>query len=350
MKILIMKFRNIGDVLLTSPLISNLKRFYPEAELHFALNEESQEMLTLNPNISKLHPYKRKKRGFFSKIKYELAYAWSLRKEKFDIVIQTTEGDRGIYLGIFSKAKTLISFPSRHFYLNHFLTKQILNDDEKLHTTERNLLALNTLGFQAQDIKVEIFSDSEVPVALPEKFIHIHPVSRWMFKCINDKIMSQIIDFVENDLKMKVVLTADNNEVEKQKIEDIIKLCSSQPLNLAGKLTLKELTTLSKKSTIYLGVDTAIMHIAAANDIPVLAFFGPSSAIFWGPWDNSFSQNGYKNKCGIESMGKHTVYRDVRNCMPCHKAGCNDSGISDCLMNLDFANIKNIIKTKLNSI
>lgn len=350
MKILIMKFRHIGDVLLTSPLLSNLKRIYPEAELHFAFNEESQAMLTLNPNITKLHPYKRKKRGFFAKIAYELSYAWALRKEKFDIIIQTTEGDRGIYLGVFAKAKTLLSFPTRHFYLNYFITKQILNDNEKLHTTERNLLALNALGYEAQDIKVEVFSDKKVPMALPEKFIHIHPVSRWMFKSINDKTMGQIIDFIENDLKIKVVLTADDSEVEKQKIQDILKFCSSQPLNLAGKLSLKELITLSKASTMYIGVDTAVMHIAAANDIPVLAFFGPSSAIFWGPWDNSFLQNGYKNKCGIESMGKHTVYRDVRNCMPCHKAGCDDSGISDCLMNLDFSNIKNIIKTKLNFI
>lgn len=347
MKILIMKFRNIGDVLLTTPLINNLKRVYPNAQIHFALNSECKDMITQNPNIDKIHSYERKKRGIFSRIKYELNFARSLKKEKFDLIIQTTEGDRGVFIGAFCKPKTLISFPTRHFYLNYFITKQIVTDKLNLHTVEQNLLALNALGFEAIDKKVEIFFDNKLPIELPAKFIHIHPVSRWMFKCINDKIMSEIIDFIENELNIKAVLTSDKNEIELKKIRDILELCKSNPINLSGKLSLKEVASLSKKSIMYIGVDTAIMHIAAANDTPVLAFFGPSSAITWGAWDNSFMENGYKNRSGIESMGKHTAFRDVRNCMPCNRDGCNGCKISDCLMNLDILNIKNLIKTKL---
>ena len=57
MKILLLKFRNIGDVLLITPLISNLKDHYPDAQIDIAVNKGTESMLTINPNINKLIIY-----------------------------------------------------------------------------------------------------------------------------------------------------------------------------------------------------------------------------------------------------------------------------------------------------
>ena len=54
MKILIIKFRNIGDVLLSTPLVSNIKYHYPNSEIDFALNEGCEDMIINNPNIEKI--------------------------------------------------------------------------------------------------------------------------------------------------------------------------------------------------------------------------------------------------------------------------------------------------------
>ena len=54
MKILLIKYRNIGDVLLVTPLINNLKLFYPNAQIDIALNHGTEDMVTLNPNISQV--------------------------------------------------------------------------------------------------------------------------------------------------------------------------------------------------------------------------------------------------------------------------------------------------------
>ena len=61
MKILIIKFRNIGDVLLTTPLIKNLKLNYPQATIDFALNSSTEAMLKYNPNVNKIYSYDRDK-------------------------------------------------------------------------------------------------------------------------------------------------------------------------------------------------------------------------------------------------------------------------------------------------
>jgi len=132
------------------------------------------------------------------------------------------------------------------------------------------------------------------------------------------------------------------------KVHNIIKLCKSSPINLSGQLTLKQTAALNKKAKLFIGVDTAIMHISAANDTPVLAFFGPSGANHWGAWDNSMMQSYYTKNNGFQTMGKHRVFSESRECQPCGKDGCNGTKISDCLMNLDIDVIKKNIQGMVN--
>ena len=192
------------------------------------------------------------------------------------------------------------------------------------------------------DKKDQIFINSQLSGV--GQFIHIHPVSRWMFKCINDQTTAKIIDYCELKLKIKVVITAAPIDKEINKVNSILAFCKSNPINLSAKLSLKQIAALNKKSKIFIGVDTAIMHISAANDIPVLSFFGPSGAHHWGPWDNSLMESSYKNKNGMQSMGMHRVISESRNCQPCGKDGCNGTKISDCLMNFDLSFIKKNIQ------
>jgi heptosyltransferase-3 len=86
------------------------------------------------------------------------------------------------------------------------------------------------------------------------------------------------------------------------------------------------------------------MHMSAANNVPVLAFFGPSGADHWGPWDNELMQSCYTTRRGNRGMGKHRVIQENWDCVPCGKDGCNGSKISDCLMKLDLEMIKKNIQ------
>jgi heptosyltransferase-3 len=346
-----MKFRNIGDVLLLTPLIKNLKLHYPDATIDIALNKGTEEMITLNPNINEIFIYDRAKVKSFNLIKRifsEIQFAKNIRNKKYDIVINTTEGDRGAQLALFSGAKQKIGYNSikNKFLSNVFdiaLPKQGLR-----HTIEMNLDPLRALNLPIKDKKVEIFwsksDEDKVDTLIKNKnFIHIHPLSRWLFKCIKDETMAQIIDFCKTEIKKEVILTAAPDKQEIEKLNKIISLCKTNPINIGGTLTLKQTAYLNKKAAFFIGVDTAIMHISAANDIPVLAFFGPSGADHWGPWDNELMQSSYTTRRGFRSMGKHRVLQENWNCVPCGKDGCNGTKISDCLMDLDINFIKNKI-------
>lgn len=360
-KILIMKFRNIGDVLLTTPLIKNLKLAYPNALIDIAVNKGCEDMVTLNPNINDVIIYDRnkvKKNPPLKRIFEEVKFALSFRKNKYDIIINTTKGDRGAQLALLSGAKVKIGYPGSKNILTKNVFDIYLPSQEFRHTLEMDLDSLRELKLDIKEKKVEIFwsdqddkkvSDKLKDSELKEKdFIHIHAVSRWMFKCISDVTMANIIDYCELELNKKVVLTAAPVKHELDKLESILKLCKSKPVTYAGEFTLKQTACLNKKALAFIGVDTSIMHISAANDVPVLAFFGPSGTDHWGPWDNDCMESGYLKRNGFQQMGKHRVIAESRECQPCGKDGCNGTKISDCLMELDFEFIKKNIDEMVN--
>ena len=355
MNILVIKFRNIGDVLLISPLLNNLKHSYPSAKIDVAINKGTEAVLRENPNIDNLIIYQRNKIKVLPKIKrliQELKFFFSFYQKSYDLVINLTEGDRGAFITKLTRSNMRIGYPSKNIILKNVYTHQLPRQDFR-HTLETNLDPLRLLNIPIKNKKVEIFfthlDHNFVSQYLSEfeTFIHIHPVSRWLFKSIANETMAIIIDYCELELKHKVVITAAPIEAEIKKVNEILSLCQSKPINLSGKLSLKQTAALNQKAKAFVGVDTAIMHVSAANNVPVLAFFGPSGSDHWGPWDNDLMQSNYTRRNGIQYMGKHRVIAESRDCQPCGRDGCNGSKVSDCLMSLDIDIIKQNIREML---
>jgi len=360
MKILLVKFLHIGDVLLMTPLLKNLKLHYPEISIDVVVNKGTEEMLTGNPSINAIHVYDKayiKEHTFLMRIKEEWSFIQKIRNEKYDVVINTTKGDRGVALALFSGTKTIVGYPVKKFLLlNYFIDKVIPRYKQK-HAVDINLNVLQVFGKEPLEKRVEINwnkkANEKITILLKNMdilergFIHFHPVSRWFFKCIDDKIAAKIIDFCQEKLGIPVSITGAPVDKERKKIETIISYCKTVPVNFTGKLTLKETAALNKRSRLYVGVDTAIMHISAANDIPTLAFFGPSLPYVWGPWDNAFMESGYTKTKGNQSMGRHRLLQKSWDCVPCDDKGCNKTYISDCLIQMDMREIEQNITEML---
>jgi heptosyltransferase III len=115
-----------------------------------------------------------------------------------------------------------------------------------------------------------------------------------------------------------VLLTAAPNASEMAMIEGIQAQLAQPAFSLAGKLSLKQLAALTARAKLFVGVDSAPMHIAAAMRTPVVALFGPSGEKHWGPW-----------------TAKHRVVaNNGYSCRPCGIDGCGGSKVADCLVTL----------------
>jgi heptosyltransferase-3 len=98
-------------------------------------------------------------------------------------------------------------------------------------------------------------------------------------------------------------------------------------IDLSGQLSLKELAALTAQAKLFVGVDSAPMHIAAAMGTPVVAIFGPSGDREWGPWGD------------VGNNPHRVVASNTHPCRPCGMAGCNDSKVSDCLTTLPVSQV-----------
>ncbi len=104
------------------------------------------------------------------------------------------------------------------------------------------------------------------------------------------------------------------------------------PVSLAGQLSLKELAALTRQARIFVGVDSAPMHIAASQGTPAVALFGPSGEIAWGPW----------------RVAHRVVASQVHPCRPCGNDGCGGSKVSECLTTLPVARVLDAVQSLIN--
>src|SRR5258708_35162469 len=111
----------------------------------------------------------------------------------------------------------------------------------------------------------------------------------------------------------RVGVSAAPDRAELALVDDIL---SGLPdvVNFAGSLSLKELAALIGRARLFVGVDSAPMHMAAAMGTPTVALFGPSGDIEWGPWQ-------------VPSR----IITSSHPCRPCGRDGCGGGKRSECL-------------------
>src|SRR5258705_399103 len=143
-------------------------------------------------------------------------------------------------------------------------------------------------------------------------FIHVHPASRWRFKCWSTAKNAELIDRLAAD-GHQVVITAAPDPEEVAFVDEIRAHSRSTPLNLSGQLSIKELGALTARAKLFIGVDSMPMHLAAAMGVPTLALFGPSSETLWGPWN-------------VERR----VVSTTHSCRPCGYDGCGGGKVNEC--------------------
>ncbi|HBA73516.1 MAG TPA: putative lipopolysaccharide heptosyltransferase III [Geobacter sp.] len=357
--ILVIKMRNIGDVLLTSPLFANLRLHFPEARICALVNSGTGEMLTDNPDIDHIHIYDRsvKKESWIKRVNTEFRLLAGIRKEHFDLVINLTEGDRGAVAALLSGARIRLGVNSlnRGFRgKDKIYTTLLPQPPIEMHAVDQNLRFLSALGLKAvhkrvsfkfpESVKRDILSRLETSGLEPKKFYHAHVTSRWMFKTMPPAKMAFLLDTLSERTGLKAVLEAAPIPKELDYLHSVLSFCRYPHVTWEGDVSLKELGALSSLAQFHVGIDSAPMHIAAALDVHVLGIFGPLPVSNWGPWDNSQNTNPYQLPRGIQTTGRHMVLQSSLPCVPCHRDGCNGSKKSDCL-DFSFEELDHVITT-----
>jgi heptosyltransferase-3 len=291
-RILVIKLRQLGDVLLTTPVFRALKESFPGSSVTACVPAGSESILVGNNAVDEILglPAIQEKDTLFSRWQKELAFGLRLRRKRFDLVIDLTTSDRSAIITALSGAKTRLGYVSYKGFLgrNRCYTESVRATKEQ-HIVRKHLQILETLGIRGKDYPLEFPINEEdrtsLAALLPpgQPFVQVHPVSRIAEKNWPSAFMAETVRQIARRGLMPVI-TGSSDPKEQGWLNEFKAALQIPHIDASGKLNLKQLGALSERAKFYLGVDTAPMHIAAAVGTPVVALFGPSSEQFWAPW------------------------------------------------------------------
>ena len=330
---LVVKLAHFGDVLLASPVLSVLKRHAPKVEVDALVYAETAPMLSGHPALSQLFTIDRDwaEQGLLFQLTSEFRLLSQLRARRYDLVVALSDKPRIAWLTRFTGARYAVTAQRRdrpRFWRRSFTHFYVLPRGNTRHTVELHLDALRRLGIlpAAEERRIALVPGEEaerrVDALLAQhglergRFVQMHPASRWLFKCWPARRVSELIDILQGRGE-RIVLTGADSPDESAYLSDVLSAVRRPPVNLAGQLGLKELAALTARARLFIGVDSAPLHIASAMGTPAVALFGPSGEIEWGPWQIA-----------------HRVVVSGHPCRPCGNNGCGGSNRSECLETL----------------
>ena len=332
----------MGDVLLSTPAIKELKNNFPNAKIDVLVTDYSKEVLSLNPNLDKIIIYNSmlffKKYRNFQQLMKNLGQISKLKKENYDAIIDLRADIRSIFIAWLIGGKNRISQDIRSggFFLTHIVPyREIKHEAERKLDIVRFITRKRAEGRPRLEIywlrKDEEYIDSLLQRYNIKNFIVIHPLTPWRPRAWPKERFAKVADWIVENRDLDVIFVGPENEKEEiNKISSLIRAKETRRVhNFANLVTIKQLAALIKRAKLFLGNDSGVMHIADAVEIPLIAIFGPQDPRRYSP----ISQNS------------KIIYHKV-DCSPCPQTKCNLK--PSCMERIEVNEITQTIQMMLN--
>lgn len=306
-KILIIKPGAIGDVLLSTPVIENLRLNFPYAEINYLTQSFCKDVLTDNPYLTRVLTYDLKKGdSSYCLIK-------NIHNQKYDLIIDLFCNPRTAIITLNSEAKYRVGFPFSWRRIAYNI--KVKPRSSEVHNIEFNLDTLRALGLKIITSKPKFFINA-VHEEFANKFfaennlagstvIGINPSGTWETKVWYPEKFAELAKRLGEKNKILIFWGYEKERLEAEKIRAAV----GNNALLIPEVNLKYMGALLKKCDLLVTNDTGPMHIAWSMGVSVAAIFGPTNSHLQGPLN--------ENSLIIKNES-----------LPC--LGCNLTKISEC--------------------
>jgi lipopolysaccharide heptosyltransferase II len=322
-KILIINTFGIGDVLFTTPLITNIKRADPQTEIHYLANSRSASFLEHNPDIERVIVYDRDDfkqaygRSLFEYLVKGRELLRSIRKERYDLVLDLSL-DRGMgFLTALAQIPRRIGFDYKGRGL--LLTDKIpFKGYEGRHVVEHYFDLLKEIGVPVVD-KALVLHIPETDVQWANQWfrqkalifakplIAVFPgggaswgksavLKRWPVEKY-----AKLVDKMIEKYNAHIILMG--NQADHELCRVIAEKSRITVHVAAGEPTITQTAALLKHCTLVVCNDGGPLHVAVAAGVPTVSIFGPVDDQVYGPYPT----------------GKHIVVKKNLACQPCYR-------------------------------
>lgn len=347
--ILLVNNKLIGDVVLTTPLIELFKLHYPDSCIDFLVNRGTGEFLEKDPRVrqvfysDKWNSGKETSGNYLAKLykKYDLAIAMNYSDRAGIATIVAGKKRIGYYdsrkkIGQFWR-KLLFNYPLPHIEDQHVIKS--CSDIARVLDIKTEKLRVKVCWNSNDELIVDSLISSE---SGKTGYFVIHPFARWQYKYWDIKRFTELSDIVASKYNLTPVWSSSPNKNEIDLLVESTQKCKIKPVLAPGIFNLNQMAYLIQSSKLYIGLDTAISHIAASTGAPMVALYGPTEMWRWHPWNNKSIINN-----DIADKSRHTyrsgnivaMQAECAN-MPCIRPNCYKEGLENpCMMSLSVSGV-----------
>ena len=297
--ILIIKPSSLGDIVLTLPTLSALRRSFPDARISWLVRPEFAPLLKNHPALTDIIIFDRKLLGkaWHNPHAFQclLSLIFQFRRSKFDAVIDFQGLFRTAFLGWLSGCKRRFGMANAREFARFFYTHRVTQNQSCIHLVDYYLKIVQSAW--ASDTEVKFILPEEPAAAdsvkrllatygiSPDNYAVFVPTSAHDDKCWPTGNFAALADKIAPEFGLSIVATGSASE--KDAVERLKSSASVPIANLAGETSLSELIELLRAAKLVVSNDTGPGHIAAALAVPVVLIFGRSNPARVAPYGRS---------------------------------------------------------------
>ncbi|WP_374668816.1 glycosyltransferase family 9 protein [Ramlibacter sp.] len=339
--ILVVITRQIGDVLLTTPLVRAARALWPGAAIDVLGLEGTLGMLAGHPDL---------RQCITVPARTGVAQAAHLARrlwQRYDLALVADPGDRAHLIGAIAARERSGLLPAtsgsnwwKRRLLRHAVTSG--GDLSEVHVVREKLALLAPWQGDAPPQPPALQAPAREPLPdelraqLAKGYIVIHAPSMWTYKQWPLDHFAELIGLLTLAGR-QVVLTGGPGASDRLAVAALTNAAASGQVLDAGVLRFGQVAALIAGAALYIGPDTSVSHLAAACGVPVLAIFGPTNPQRWAPWPGEAAgPTVFARQATVQTLGRITLMQAALPCVPCGKAGCEDhrESRSDCLLTI----------------
>jgi len=335
--ILVIATRQLGDMLLTTPLIHAARERWPQARIDVLGFAGTLGLLRGNADVNEFIEV-REGSGWRESLPL-MRRLW----RRYDLALIAQYSDRAhLYGWIAARVRSGLILQRRalSWWKRPLLTHAVVVDQNQTHAVLEKLKLLAPWCDVAQ-VSVRPPPPRALPpdiaAALRPCYVVLHVPSLVAYKQWPLAHAAQLATALA-DRGRQVVLSGSASSADREMVGEVMRMtASSEVIDAAGRLDLNQVTTLLQGAALYIGPDTSITHLAAACGTPVLALFGPVAPTLWGPWPQGHAAaQPYAARSLRQQVGGVTVLQGPQACVPCNRAGCDNhvGSHSECLVTM----------------
>jgi len=296
-RILVMRYRFIGDTILTVPFLRNLRASYPSEVIDVLVGPESGSVLSGCPYVNELIPFDTTRFHKYDRGKGRprnfMAYAVDLRKRSYDLVFVLKRSWSSGLLSWLTAAPFRVGYDTegRRFFLTHPVAW-----DQTKHEVDSTLDVLRSAKVPVLDNYLEAWVSSaereQISRMVPElaskgKHVLIHAAAAHPDKMYPLKHWGAVVSRLKEEFDLLPFFSG--APADRVLYEELQNVSGVPGVNLAGQLTLRQSLALYEQMDLAVCVDSGPAHMAAAVDTPTIALFGPTEPNRWRPWGANHS-------------------------------------------------------------